>query len=208
VSRAFADIGFTDSVKAAQSRYGSRDQNRGIELAEDPHDELTSIDMAFIASRDSFYLATVSESGWPYVQHRGGPKGFLRVLDTRTIGYADFAGNRQYLSVGNIDADDRVSLFLMDYARQRRMKLWGRARIVHKDDAPEVIAQLEVPGYRARVERGIIISIESIDWNCPQHIVPRFTEAEISEATAPLREENRRLKEQLQQLQMTKDSAT
>ena len=207
MSKAFADISFTDSVKAAQSRYGSRDHNRGIELVDDPHDELTSIDMAFIASRDSCYLATVSESGWPYVQHRGGPKGFLRVLDTHTIGYADFAGNRQYLSVGNINANDRISLFLMDYARQRRMKLWGRARIVHKDDAPELISQRDVPGYRARVERGIIIHIEAVDWNCPQHIVPRYTEAEISEATAPLREENRRLKEQLRQQQSGPGSA-
>lgn len=184
--RAFADISFTPSVKAAQVRYGSRENNRGFELAEDPRNELQDHEIEFIASRDSFYQATVSESGWPYVQHRGGPAGFLRVLDARTIGYADFRGNRQYLSVGNLNANDRVSLILMDYANRRRLKLWGRARIVHEADAPELIAQLAVPGYRAQVERGVLIHIEAIEWNCPQHITPRFTQAEVNAAVAPL----------------------
>lgn len=184
--RAFADISFTPSVKAAQVRYGSRENNRGFELAEDPRNELQDHEIEFIASRDSFYQATVSESGWPYVQHRGGPAGFLRVLDARTIGYADFRGNRQYLSVGNLNANDRVSLILMDYANRRRLKLWGRARIVHEADAPELIAQLAVPGYRAQVERGVLIHIEAIDWNCLQHITPRFTQAEVNAAVAPL----------------------
>ncbi|WP_374512351.1 pyridoxamine 5'-phosphate oxidase family protein [Niveibacterium sp.] len=186
MSRAFADISFTPSVKAAQTRYGSRENNRGFELAEDPRNELQDHEVEFIASRDSFYQATVSESGWPYVQHRGGPAGFLRVLDARTIGYADFRGNRQYLSVGNLNANDRVSLILMDYANRRRLKLWGRARIVHEADAPELIVQLEVPSYRARVERGVLIHVEAIEWNCPQHITPRFTQAEVNAAAAPL----------------------
>ncbi|WP_374401615.1 pyridoxamine 5'-phosphate oxidase family protein [Niveibacterium sp.] len=184
--RAFADISFTPGVKAAQARYGSRDNNRGFELAEDPRNELHEHEIEFIASRDSFYQATVSESGWPYVQHRGGPPGFLRVLDARTIGYADFRGNRQYLSVGNLNANDRVSLILMDYANRRRLKLWGRARIVHEADAPALLAQLGVPGYRAQVERGVLIHIEAIEWNCPQHITPRFTQAEVNAAVAPL----------------------
>jgi predicted pyridoxine 5'-phosphate oxidase superfamily flavin-nucleotide-binding protein len=179
MSRAFAKITFTPSVKAAQQRYGSREANRGFELAEDSGSELTDRETKFIAARDSFYQATVSESGWPYVQHRGGPQGFLKVLDASTIGFADFRGNVQYLSVGNLSANDRVSLILMDYANRRRLKIWGRARIVHTDEAPELLAQLEVPSYRARVERGIIVRVEAYDWNCPQHITRRFSEAEV-----------------------------
>jgi len=184
--RAFADISFTPSVKAAQARYGSRENNRGFELAEDPRNALHAHEIEFIASRDSFYQATVSETGWPYVQHRGGPAGFLRVLDARTIGYADFRGNLQYLSVGNLNANDRVSLILMDYANRRRLKLWGHARIVHEEDAPALLAQLGVSGYRGQVERGVLIHIEAIEWNCPQHITPRFTQAEVNAAVAPL----------------------
>jgi predicted pyridoxine 5'-phosphate oxidase superfamily flavin-nucleotide-binding protein len=189
MSRAFADIAFTASVKAAQSRHASRDGNLGYELALDPCNELTELEAEFISACDSFYQATVSESGWPYVQHRGGPIGFLRVLDSRTIGYADFRGNRQYLSVGNLGADERVSLFLMDYPNRRRLKLWGRARIVNPDEEPELLATLTVPGYRARVERGIVIRIEAIDWNCPQHITPRYTEAQVRERLASLADE-------------------
>lgn len=189
MSRAFADIAFTASVKAAQSRHASRDGNLGYELALDPCNELTELETEFISACDSFYQATVSESGWPYVQHRGGPIGFLRVLDSRTIGYADFRGNRQYLSVGNFGADERVSLFLMDYPNRRRFKLWGRARIVNPDEEPELLATLTVPGNRARVERGIVIRIEAIDWNCPQHITPRYTEAQVRERLASLADE-------------------
>lgn len=197
--RAFASISFTDSVKAAQSRYGSRDRNRGFELADDPRNELTEQDAEFIEARDSFYQASVSETGWPYVQHRGGPIGFLRVLDSRTIGYADFSGNKQYISVGNMNANDHIALILMDYPNRRRLKLWGRARIIHEIDAPKLIARLDVPGYRARVERGIVIHIEAIEWNCPQHITPRYTEAELEHVMAPLIEENRQLREQFHQ---------
>jgi predicted pyridoxine 5'-phosphate oxidase superfamily flavin-nucleotide-binding protein len=124
---------------------------------------------------------TVGESGWPYVQHRGGPPGFLKVLDDRTLGYADFSGNRQYLSVGNLAGDDRISLFLMDYAQQRRLKIWGRARLVDEDLEPDLIARLESPGYRARVERGVVIHIEAYDWNCPKYITPRYTKAQVDE---------------------------
>ena len=194
MSTAFADIAFTPSVKAAQSRYGSRDANRGFELAEDARNELTEREARFIAARDSFYQATVAESGWPYVQHRGGPAGFLKVLDARTIGYADFRGNVQYLSAGNLAANERVSLILMDYANRRRLKIWGRARIVHADEQPELVARLEVPGYRARVERGIVIQVEAWDWNCPQHITQRYSKAEVERRMAPLIEENRNLK--------------
>lgn len=196
MANAFAEICFTPSVKAAQSLYGSQQANLGFELSEDPRNSLGQREAEFIAERDSFYQATVSESGWPYVQHRGGPKGFLKVLDERTLGYADFRGNVQYLSVGNLNADDRISLIMMDYPNRRRLKIWGHARIVHEKDEPELIAQLEVATYRARVERGIVIHVEAYEWNCPQHITPRYTEAEIEGLLAPLLEENRRLKAQ------------
>lgn len=200
MSRAFADITFTPSVKAAQDMYGSRARHHNIELAEDPCNELTDAEIQFIQTRDSFYQATVAENGWPYVQHRGGSIGFLKVLDARTIGFTDFRGNRQYLSVGNINADNRICMFLMDYPRQRRLKLWGRARIVHASEQPDIIATLESPDYRAQVERAIVITIEAFDWNCPQHITPRFSEAEIRTLVNPILIENENLKAQLQML--------
>ena len=189
MARAFAEIAFTPSVKAAQSRYGSRKANQGFEDAEDHEDELGELEREFIESRDSFYQSTVSETGWPYVQFRGGPSGFLKVVDAKTMAFADFRGNVQYLSVGNINADGRIALILMDYPNQRRLKIWGRARVVHEADDPALLEALKMPGYRARVERAIVISVSAFDWNCPQHITPRFTQAEIQVAIAPLREE-------------------
>jgi predicted pyridoxine 5'-phosphate oxidase superfamily flavin-nucleotide-binding protein len=197
MANAFAELSFTPSVKAAQSLYGSREKNSRFELAEEARHQLTKYEVAFIGERDSFYQATVSESGWPYIQHRGGPKGFLKVLDDRTIGFADFRGNVQYLSVGNLNADDRISLILMDYPNRQRLKIWGRAHIVHESDDPELMAKLELPSYRARVERGIIIHIEALDWNCPQHITPRYSKAEVDYLMAPLLEEIRVLKTQI-----------
>jgi len=194
---AFATISFTESVKAAQLRYGSRENNRGFELQDDPRNELGDLENEFIQARDSFYMATISENDWPYVQHRGGPVGFFRVLDARTIGFADFSGNRQYISVGNLNANARVSLILMDYPNRRRLKIWGTARITHEAEEPELIARLVVSGYRARVERGILIHVEAIEWNCPQHITPRYSEAEVDHLMRPLLEENKRLREQV-----------
>ncbi len=187
MAKRFAEISFTPSVKAAQTRYGSRAANEGFEHAEDSGDTLGPVEAAFIEERDGFYQATVNESGWPYVQFRGGPAGFLKVLDEKTIGYADFRGNIQYLSVGNLNANDRIALILMDYANRRRLKIWARVRIVHHDEDPALLARLEVPTYRARVERAVVMTIEAIDWNCPQHITPRFTESQIDELVAPLR---------------------
>ncbi|WP_230534265.1 2Fe-2S iron-sulfur cluster-binding protein [Microvirga roseola] len=189
MARAFAEITFTPSVKAAQSHYGSRAANEGFEHADDPRNVITSREAEFIHARDGFYQASVSETGWPYVQFRGGPKGFLRVLDGRTIGYADFRGNVQYISTGNIIADGRVSLILMDYPNRRRLKIWARARIVHADEDPVLLAHLEVPTYRARVERAVVMTVEAFDWNCPQHITPRFTEDEIAGFIAPMRQQ-------------------
>lgn len=181
MSRAFAKIAFTRKVQAAQARMGSRDAYRTAELGETEAVELSPCEVEFIAARDSFYQGTVGENGWPYVQHRGGPSGFLKVLGPTTIGYADFSGNRQYISVGNLEGDDRVSLFLMDYPGQRRLKIWGRARLIEEDTEPALVARLELPDYRARVERGVVITVEAFDWNCPKYITPRFTEREVKE---------------------------
>ena len=181
MARAFAKIAFTPNVRAAQARMGSRDAYCTAELGAAEAVELSPYEIEFIGERDSFYQATVGENGWPYVQHRGGPAGFLKVLGPQTIGYADFSGNRQYISVGNLEGDDRVSLFLMDYAAQRRLKIWGRARLVDEDTEPALVARLESAGYRAPVERGVVITVEAFDWNCPKHITPRYTEREVKE---------------------------
>jgi predicted pyridoxine 5'-phosphate oxidase superfamily flavin-nucleotide-binding protein len=185
MAHAFSGLMFTPIVKSLQERFGSRDSYRRFEAPEaPPRDSLGPDEAEFLAARDSFYMATVSETGWPYVQHRGGPPGFLKVLDDRTIGFADFRGNRQYVSTGNLLTDDRVSLILMDYPNKRRLKILGRARILEPETAPDLLASLEIPEYRARVERGFLIHVEAFDWNCPQHITPRYTLAEIAEAAA------------------------
>lgn len=181
---AFAQIAFTPHVKAQQTRLGSREAYARREAGEGEVAALGPDEIGFIEERDSFYQGTVGETGWPYVQHRGGPVGLLKVLDERTLGYADFSGNRQYVSAGNLAGNDRVCLFLMDYPRQRRLKILGRARVVEEANEPELIARLEDPHYRARVERGIVIRIEAFDWNCPQYITPRFTEDEVARRVA------------------------
>ncbi len=196
MSRAYSDIAFTPAVRAMQTRMGSRANYAAFDRDENRYDRLGQREAGFIAARDGFYQATVGETGWPYVQFRGGPAGFLKVLDDKTLGYADFRGNVQYVSVGNFANNDRVSIILMDYANRARLKILGRVRVVALDDDPELIARLELPSYRARVERGVIITIEGYDWNCPQHITPRFTEAEFGAATAGLREELVRLRAQ------------
>lgn len=189
MSRAFSDIAFTSAVRAMQTRMGSRANYTPLDYTEDRWDALGPAEAEFIAARDGFYQATVGETGWPYVQFRGGPAGFLKVLDEKTIGYADFRGNVQYISVGNFANNDRISIILMDYPNRRRLKILGRVRIVELDEDPLLIAKLESAHYRARVERAVVISVEGYDWNCPQHITPRFTETEIFAITAPMRNE-------------------
>ncbi len=188
MSFAYSDIAFTPTVRALQTRMASRASYAALDESPDRHDRLTEREAAFIEARDGFFQATVSETGWPYVQFRGGPAGFLKVLDERTIGYADFRGNRQYISAGNLTTDDRVSIILMDHARRQRLKLLGRARLIDAAEDRALIERLQVPDYRARVERAVLIAIEAFDWNCPQHITPRFTAEEIAAGalTAPL----------------------
>ena len=180
----FADIAFTDSVKAAQSAYGSREHNDRLQARAGPNDRMGPREAAFIAERDTFYLATVGESGWPYVQHRGGPQGFLKVIDPARLAYADFRGNTQLISTGNISVDDRCSLILMDYPRRKRLKMLGHMQVQSAEDAtPDLLKRVSHADYRAEIERVVIINIEAFDWNCPQHITRRYTEAEFAALT-------------------------
>ena len=189
----FAEIAFTDSVREVQQQLGSRTGYASLDGGEDFNNLLSEREASFVSARDSFYMASVSETGWPYVQHRGGQAGFIRVIDAQTIGFADFSGNRQYVSVGNLRKDDRVSLFFMDYPNRTRLKMLGRVRLVG-DDEPELLAQLELDDYRAVVERGFVIHIEAFDWNCPQHITPRYTDTDIESIVDPILQELNALK--------------
>jgi uncharacterized protein len=180
-----SDVAFTPTVKAAQARLGSRAGYAKMEAKRGWQNTVTPELAAFIAERNSAYLATASADGQPYIQHRGGPKGFIKVIDARTLALADFAGNRQYISLGNLAENDKAHLFLMDYANRRRVKIWGRARMVEDNEA--LVAELSDPGYQAKPERALVFRIEAWDANCPQHITPRFTQSEIEPAVASLR---------------------
>jgi predicted pyridoxine 5'-phosphate oxidase superfamily flavin-nucleotide-binding protein len=182
----FARIAFTPTVQRLQEERGSRAAYARMEDSPEPvNTQLGEGEAAFLRARDSFYMATVGETGWPYVQHRGGPAGFVRVLDQTTLGFADFRGNRQYVSLGNLLVGERVSLFFMDYPGRQRLKLFGRARVIGPKHP--LLAQLDVPDYRARVEQGVLISVEGFDWNCPQHITPRYSSDEVEAALGPMR---------------------
>lgn len=199
------EIASTPSVKAAREHYGSAVQYARLDGTLDRagpvrNDRLGDAEAAFIEGRDGFYLASVSETGWPYVQYRGGPGGFLRVLDDHTLGFADFRGNRQYVTTGNVAENDRVSLFLMDYAHQRRLKIFGHLRMIDVSAAPEQVATLAVPDYAARSERAALIQVVAFDWNCPQHITPRFTHEELDQVLTPVREEIESLRAENQRL--------
>lgn len=189
MSRRFADIAFTPAVRELQERHGSRDQYARMQAHADAGPVVDDRVTAFLAEADHFYLATVGATGWPYVQHRGGPRGFLRALGPARIGFTDFRGNLQYVSAGNVAGDDRAALIVTDYARQRRLKMLGHLRFVEAAAAePALAAAVAVPGYPARVERIALIDVVAVDWNCPQHITPRFTLDEVEAAAQPLRE--------------------
>jgi len=193
----YHDIAFTPTVQDMQSAAGSRDLYAGKGVGLHPADGLGEREAAFIRARDSFYMASVGETGWPYVQHRGGPPGFLKVLDAITIGFADYSGNRQYVSAGNLRMDARVSLFLMDYPNRRRLKMFGRVRVIEPHERA-VLEQLEDPDYGAQVERGFLIEVACFAWNCPAHITPRYTAGEVRAAVQKLEAENRILRTQLE----------
>jgi uncharacterized protein len=193
----FAELAFSPAVKAVQAERGSRGQYVRLEEGPASNERLTAAETDFLERRDSLYLASVGETGWPYVQHRGGPPGFIRVLDERTLGFADFRGNRQYVSVGNLRINDRVALILVDYPARRRLKLLGHAEIVGVERDPALIERLRPSGSRARIERGIVIRVAAFDWNCPQHITPRYTAAEVEELVMPLRSRIQALEDEL-----------
>jgi predicted pyridoxine 5'-phosphate oxidase superfamily flavin-nucleotide-binding protein len=203
----FGSLLFTDAIKALQERYGSRRQYARLERAATQPAHLGPDERAFIGQRDSFYLASIGATGWPYVQHRGGPLGFLVVIDDRTLAFADFAGNKQFISAGNVATDNRVAMILMDYPAQARLKLLGRAEVFEAERATPWLARVQRPEHKATIQRVFVITVEAFDWNCPQHITPRFTEHEIADAVAPMQRhlqeleaENARLRAELRAL--------
>ena len=202
MGRRFAELAFTPLVKQQQTLHGSRHLYERVEQSPDMGDRLGPDEQGFLQDSDGFYMASTTENGWPYVQYRGGAKGFLHVLDDRTIAFADLRGNKQYISVGNLQHDDRVALFFMDYPRQSRLKILGRAQ-VHEgtDEARKLIEQLRVPNEKVPAERALVIHVEAFDWNCPQHITPRYTEEQLATVLEPIRQrlealeiENKRLR--------------
>jgi predicted pyridoxine 5'-phosphate oxidase superfamily flavin-nucleotide-binding protein len=195
MSPKFTELAFTPTVKAIQTQNGSRQAYARMEARGPNNDTLTPTLVEFIGDRDGFYMGTVNANGWPYIQFRGGPAGFLKVLDEQTLGFADFGGNGQYLSVGNLADSDRVFLFLMDYAHRRRLKIWGRATV--ECDRPDLIEQLRIPGYPADPQRAILIHVEAWDWNCPQHIPHKYSEQEVLSVVGPLQARIAELEAQL-----------
>lgn len=193
----FQQLAFTNSVQAAQEHYGSRMHYAKFEASADQNYLIGDAESDFIESRDGFYLATVSEDGQPYIQFRGGPKGFLKVIDERTLGYADFRGNLQYISVGNLAANNKAALFLMDYANKRRLKIFAEVEVKDVADAPNLAKQLTVEGYTAKVERVFLLHVKAFDWNCPQHITERFTIDEVRTMVQPLNEHIEKLEREL-----------
>jgi hypothetical protein len=189
MGKRFAELAFTPLVKEQQLRHGSRSQYQRVETSGNPGNRLGPAEQDFIRRRDGFYIASVSESGWPYIQYRGGSPGFLRVLDDTTLGFADLRGNMQYISTGNLLHDDRVALFLMDYAYQTRLKILGHAEILEDTPAAhEWLERLRVPEEKTPAERAMLIHVEAYDWNCPQHITPRYTEEESATILKPMRQ--------------------
>ncbi len=187
--KTFAEIAFTPTVQALQEAHGSRAAYARMQAESNAGEGLGARESAFLSAADSCFLATVSETGWPYVQHRGGPPGFMRTLSPNRIAWAEFRGNRQYVSTGNVANNDRVSIIVMDYANRQRLKLMGRLRLQESaDTAPDLLRAVELPAYRACVERVALVEIEAFDWNCPQHITQRFTIAQVESASLPLRE--------------------
>jgi predicted pyridoxine 5'-phosphate oxidase superfamily flavin-nucleotide-binding protein len=202
MGRRFAELAFTPLVKAQQTRHGSRHLYERVEHSTDLGNRLGPDEQSFLEDRDGFYMASTTETGWPYIQFRGGEKGFLHVLDPQTIAFADLRGNKQYISVGNLEHDNRVALFFMDYPHQSRLKILGRAEVHEGDsEAAALIERLRVPGEKTPPERAILIHVEAFDWNCPQHITPRYTQEELAKILEPmsrrleaLEAENKRLR--------------
>lgn len=197
----FYDLTFTTGVKTAQERYGSRGRYEKIQQkASVQNAALSDAETDFIERMDGFYMASVNENGQPYIQFRGGPRGFLKVVDEKTLAYADFRGNLQYISVGNLRTNKKVALFLMDYARQARLKILAEAEVKDVHEAPEIFEKLVDPNYEAKIERAFILHVKAFDWNCPQHITPRYTMEEIRVMVQPLYEHIAKLEKEIESL--------
>lgn len=195
----YAQIAFTEAVQQLQTRFGSRSSYARMETQRET-DGLGEQEWQFIAGRDHFFMATVGENGFPYLQHRGGPKGFLKVIDDATLGFIDFKGNMQYISVGNVATQPKVALILMDYPARARLKIYAEAEVVELDARPELLSALSLEDYKARPERMILLHVKAYDWNCPQHITPRYTVEEIESAFAGQRELIQRQQEEIKNL--------
>tara|TARA_R110002051_G_scaffold290773_1_gene354459 strand:- start:85352 stop:85966 length:615 start_codon:yes stop_codon:yes gene_type:complete len=199
MAKNFAEIAFTDVVKKLQEKHGSR---RGYERMErfSKVDGLTDHEMSFIQNRDSFYLASIGAKEFPYIQHRGGPKGFLKVLDPKRLGFIDFIGNKQYVSVGNMESNKNVSLIMIDYPTRTRLKIFAKAEVVELKDDSELYRLLNLEDYKFRPERMMVFHIEAYDWNCPQHIIPRYTVEEIQQSFLPQKQYIKKLEEEIKVL--------
>ncbi len=198
MSHIVSDIAFTPAVKAAQRQRGSRDSYARMEQRGGWQNLVTPELTAFLAQRDSFYLGTASKDGQPYIQHRGGPKGFLKVIDEKTLGFADFSGNAQYISIGNLDENNKAFMFLMDYPNQTRIKIWGTAEIIEGNET--LLKQMTVDDYRGKPQRTVLFHIQAWDGNCPQHIVPRWTEEELMPVLSSYKKRIEELEMENQQL--------
>ncbi len=208
MSHKFFDLTFTESVKEAQEKYGSRRSYARSEGGKSDFYGLGDSEQDFIEQRDSFYMATVNHEGQPYIQFRGGSQGFLKVLDDKTLGFADFRGNMQYISVGNLNENKKAALFLMDYPNKTRLKILANVEVKEASEVPELIEKLTVPNYKAKIERAMILHVEAFDWNCQQHITQRFTMEEIKRIVAPMNEHIEKLeKENLELKELLKQNA-
>jgi predicted pyridoxine 5'-phosphate oxidase superfamily flavin-nucleotide-binding protein len=192
----FGSLVFTPLVKKLQERYGSRRQYERMENSGATQDRLTEFETEFLAQRDSFYMATTGATGWPYVQHRGGPKGFLKVIDDRTLAFADLRGNKQYISTGNLLTDDRVAIIMVDYPRQARLKILGRVEIFEGEKAEGWLDKVRMRGEKTPIERVFVIHVEAYDWNCPQHITPRYSVEELRDGMKDVEQRIQRLEQE------------
>jgi predicted pyridoxine 5'-phosphate oxidase superfamily flavin-nucleotide-binding protein len=199
----FGSLVFTPLVKKLQERYGSRRQYERM-AANAEQDRFTEFETQFLAERDSFYWATIGATGWPYIQHRGGPKGFLKVIDDHTLALGDFRGNKQYISTGNLQSDNRVAMIMVDYPRQARLKILGRVDILEGEQAETWLPRVRMPQENTEIERVFVIHVEAFDWNCPQHITPRYTADELREGmreiekrVEALEQENKKLRSEV-----------
>lgn len=202
----FYEIAFTDGVKETQKHYGSRRQYERIQsIGKAQNGALSDAEIDFIENADGFYMATVGEQDQPYVQFRGGQPGFLKVLDEKTLGFADFRGNLQYISVGNLQKNKKAALFLMDYANQRRLKILAEVEIKDAANAPELLEKLRDENYEAQIERVFVLNVKAFDWNCPQHITPRYTIEQIKQMVQPLNDYIEKLEREIKELKQEKN---